>query len=209
MTVASPRSRVPSQPRALRTRAQLVEAAAREFSALGYAATTSKSIADRARAATGSFYQYFASKDVVLRELAATRLARIAEASLGLLRDDDGATTPISARVRLRAIVELVMALHREDPPLHAVMTERRHADAELDAIWSAGERALLDRIAAVLSRWGDGDDPLARAFVVFGMVEGSVHAHVLGTPVVSDERFTTALVDALLRIVGVTPPES
>ncbi len=211
MPVAAPRVRVPSQPRALRTRAQLVDAAAREFSARGYAATTSKSIADRARAATGSFYQYFASKDVVLRELAATRLARIAEASRVLLDDADGraAMSLEASRLRLRAVVELVMALHREDPALHAVMTERRHADPELEALWTAGERALVERIAVVLSRWGDGPDPLARAFVVFGMVEGSVHAHVLGTPVVSDERFTAALVDALLRIVGIAPPES
>ena len=51
--------------------------------------------------------------------------------------------------------------------------------------------------------------EPVRTAVGGFGGSYKDVHAHVLGTPVVSDERFTTALVDALLRIVGVTPPES
>lgn len=210
MAVAVSRTRVPSQQRAVRTRALLLAAAAREFSAHGYAATTSKSIADRARVATGSFYQYFTSKDVVLRELAATRLAEIASRSLALVDHDPAAiagTTGAIARERLAAVVAMVMDLHREDPALHAVMTERRHADPELDAIWSTGERALVERIAALLARHELGPDPLARAFVVFGMVEGSVHAHVLGHPLVSDERFTAALVDALMCVVGSVVP--
>lgn len=209
--------RVPSQARAVRTRARLLDAATREFAVRGYAATTSKSIADRARVATGSFYQYFASKDVVLRELSATRLAATAQRSIALLDPDPAEVRSATAssgdagafaRVRLAAVVSMVMELHRENPALHGVMTERRHADPELDAIWSAGERALVERIAGLLERWGTAGDPLARAFVLFGMVEGSVHAHVLGRPMVSDERFTTALVDALMCIVQPTPSD-
>lgn len=207
-------ARVPSQPRAVRTRALLLDAARREFSVRGYAATTSKSIADRAKVATGSFYQYFASKDVVLRELAQTRLTAIASRSLELL-DAQPETLSTSredllalARTRLGAVVAMVTELHREDPALHAVMTERRHADPELDAIWTTGEQALVQRIATLLERWRASPDPLALAFVLFGMVEGSVHAHVLGTPVVSDERFSAALVDALLRVIHPVLPQ-
>jgi hypothetical protein len=141
----------------------------------------------------------------VLRELAATRLAAIASRSLGLLDADPrerASATLDEARTRLSAVVALVTELHREDPALHAVMTERRHADPELDAIWTTGEHTLVQRVAVLLERWGTASDPLALAFVLFGMVEGSVHAHVLGTPLVSDERFTAALVDALLRVV-------
>jgi AcrR family transcriptional regulator len=215
LSVPAVATRVPSQARAVRTRALLLDAARREFSVRGYAATTSKSIADRAKVATGSFYQYFTSKDVVLRELAAARLATIATRSLALLEHEPGDLATSSraeviaiARTRLGAVVAMVTDLHREDPALHGVMTERRHADPELDALWTAGEHTLVQRIATLLERWHATPDPLALAFVLFGMVEGSVHAHVLGTPVVSDERFTAALVDALLRIIHPVLPQ-
>ena len=195
--------RVPSQTRAIRTRHALLAAAEREFSERGYAATTAKSIADRAEVATGSFYQYFESKDALLRELASQRLADISERSLALLESAPReASDPFEqARTRMRAVVGLVMDAHREDPGLHAVLTERRHADRELDAITSAGERRMVERISALLERWGTSGDTLAKAFVLFGMIEGSVHAHVLGEPVVSGTRFVAALVDALLQV--------
>jgi AcrR family transcriptional regulator len=203
MSEPAPRVRVPSQSRAIRTRQALLDAAEREFSERGYAAATAKSIADRAEVATGSFYQYFESKDALLRELAAQRLAGIAERSLALLESAprEGVDSLEQARTRMRAVVGLVMDAHREDPGLHAVLTERRHADRELDAITSAGERRMVERIAALLERWGATGDTLAKAFVLFGMIEGSVHAHVLGEPVVSGTRFVAALVDALLQV--------
>ncbi|MFO0636844.1 MAG: helix-turn-helix domain-containing protein [Nannocystaceae bacterium] len=71
MADSSPaRVRVPSQDRAVQARAALLSAAAREFSQQGCAATTAETIARRAEVATGSFYQYFVSKDALLQELA-------------------------------------------------------------------------------------------------------------------------------------------
>jgi AcrR family transcriptional regulator len=139
MATAAP-TRTPTQERAVRTRAALLAAAQRDFSERGYAATTAKSIAERAGAATGSFYQYFADKDAALREIAVARLASVAE-------------------------------------------------------------RSLDDRIAALLERFGHVGDVEALAFVLFGMVEGAVHAHVLGGGMVPDDRFFAALVDALVRL--------
>src|SRR5688572_22981840 len=71
--------RAPVQERAHKTRAALLDAAEREFAERGYAQTTAKSITARAGVATGSFYQYFADKDAVLRELAQARFAQLAE----------------------------------------------------------------------------------------------------------------------------------
>jgi AcrR family transcriptional regulator len=194
------RVRVPSQDRALRTREALLRAGDREFSARGYAATTAKGIAERADVATGSFYQYFVSKDALLRELAAARLASVGTRLLAVLeREPDRADDlELLTRTRMQQVVEVVLDLHREDPAMHAVLTERRHADRELDALWGAAERELVERLARLIGRSSSPGDPLARAFVLFGMVEGSVHAHVLGESIVSDERFVAALVDAL-----------
>jgi AcrR family transcriptional regulator len=193
---------VPSQERAQRTCARIVEAAAKEFSERGYAATTTRSIAERAGVATGSFYQYFHDKDAVLLDIARRRIERIARGSVERLEIEAPPGANLErARVELRAVVDLVIAFHRDDPGLHAVLTERRHADPTLDALTSEAERSLVERIGALLGRWGLERDPLAMAFVVFGMVEGSVHAHVLGGAIVDDERFVAALVEALSRI--------
>ncbi|MGZ6095419.1 MAG: TetR/AcrR family transcriptional regulator [Polyangiales bacterium] len=194
-------SRVPTQHRAHETRASLVSAAEREFSKRGYAATTAKTIAERAKTATGSFYQYFESKDHVLREIAARRQADVVTHALAEIDFSSSSSLVASARHHLRGVVDVVMAYHASDKGLHAVLTERRHADAELDAITAAGERSIVERIADLLARWNFQGDRLATAFVLFGAVEGAVHAHVLGDPVVDDARFVDARVEALLRI--------
>ncbi|MEZ4374875.1 MAG: TetR/AcrR family transcriptional regulator [Polyangiaceae bacterium] len=197
--------RKPSQSRAIRTRASLVAAAEAEFTEHGYAQTTARSIAERAGVATGTFYQYFGDKDVMLRELADVRQQRIAREAVEVLgsdvRDVKGRELLAAVRARMTRIVRMVMDYHRENPGLHAVLTERRHADSDLDQLTSLGEQALVHQVAQLLERWGFAGDTTATAFVLFGMVEGSVHAHVLGTSVVDDERFTSALVDALIRV--------
>lgn len=196
-------AREPKQDRARRTRDAILRAAQSELSSRGYQGATAKTIAEAAGVATGSFYQYFADKDAVLRELAEVRFARIAELSLAALEvDGDAPSNPAAeAAVRMRRVVELVVAYHREDPGLHAVLAERRHHDPMLDAMTLRAERALLGRIVALLARWRHPGDHEAVAFVLFQLVEGSVHAHCLGHALVDDERFTHALVDALVRI--------
>lgn len=194
---------MPSQDRAHRTRSAIVAAAQIDFSERGYTAATTRTIATRAGVAIGSFYQYFRDKDAVLLEIARERYAAVARDSVGQLE----VAPPTEAigldeiRARFRAVVALVMEFHRRDPGLHAVLTERRHADPALDALTSAAERSLVERVAELLERWRYEGDRLATAFVLFGMVEGSVHAHVLGARVVDDERFLDALVEALIRL--------
>lgn len=207
--------RTPTQARAHKTRAALVAAAQAEYADAGYASTTAKSIAKRAGVSTGSFYQYFVDKDAVLRELAQERQMALLTMVAGELTEEphelDAAVAPASGRItpelrvsiqrRLTAVVDAVVQHHREDPRFHAVVTERRMADGELDALTTAGERALVAKTSELLTRWGHQGDCLATAFILFGMVEGAVHAHVLGHPIVDDTRFRDALVDAVVRL--------
>ncbi|HVK71981.1 MAG TPA: TetR/AcrR family transcriptional regulator [Kofleriaceae bacterium] len=212
MSTQLARTRVPSQGRAVRTRAALLAAAEREFSARGYAATTARSIAERARTATGSFYQYFTCKDEALREIASARQAGVVTRALAMLEAamehvGDRAELLRDVRRRMRTVVDVVMAYHADDPGLHAVITERRHADPELEALIAEGERQVVERIAGLLARWGHAGDPTPTAFVLFGTLEGAVHAHVLGKPVVDDVRFIDALVEAMIRIASPASP--
>lgn len=212
--------RVPMQARAQRTRAKLVAAAGEMFSQNGYQKTTAKSIASAAGVSTGSFYQYFSDKDAVLRELAIARqrilkdgvLTRVdahrGPADAAIDRDDP--TTLLGLiKAQLSEVVQATVHFHRADPGLHEVVTERRHQDAELDAEITRNEQELIAAIAGLLTHWWSAASPSAKAdrdaeataFVLFGMVEGCVHAHVLGHPVVDDDRLLRALVRALVAV--------
>jgi AcrR family transcriptional regulator len=214
--------RQPVQARALKTRAALLLAAQREFSSAGYASTTARSIAARAGTATGSFYQYFADKDAALRELARERSAALAEQLLSSIapfaangRDDR------DARFSMARVVSDVVAYHREDTGLHAVLTERRHADPQLDAITSEAESRLIGDIDKNLRTHGFAGDRRATAFVIFSMIEGAIHAHVLSeTPdqtsdqtsgrrprPISDKRLVRTLSDAVVTLVSAGIP--
>lgn len=194
-------TRQPVQARALKTRAALLEAAAQEFSAAGYARTTAKTIAQRAGAATGSFYQYFSDKDELLRELGRTRSESLAQRVRTALAVRQ--TSAVAGRAGLESVIAEVVAYHREDAGLHAVLTERRHADPQLDVIASEAEKRFINDIEQQLRKWGYGGDRRATAFVVFSMVEGAVHGHVLGLKVVSDRRLLSALTDAVVTLIA------
>lgn len=202
-----PNAREPLQSRAHKTRAALLAAAERDFDERGYAQTTTKTIADRADVAAGSFYQYFTDKDAALRELAQARMSQLRARleSIGLPALDASrslAAVEHAARRALKAMLDEVLAYHRQESGLHAVLSERRSADPELDEMTRESERAFVASIEAALGHFGFAGDRKATAFVIFGMIEGSVHSHVLGTRVVSDKRFNEALTEGIVAII-------
>jgi AcrR family transcriptional regulator len=203
--------RVPVQARSVRTRRDLVAAARREFGARGYALTTAKSIAARAGVGTGTFYHYFPDKDVVLREIVAERVAQL-EASL-VARDaevklDGKNLVAVIAELRrlIRKDIKSYVDYHAEDKGLHAVISERRLCDRELDAIMAAVEQRGVRRTAEALKRWGFAGDAQAAAFMIFSLIDGAVHNHVLADSALSDARFVDGLTQAILSIGA--PPE-
>jgi AcrR family transcriptional regulator len=200
-----PALRVPLQSRSLKTRAALISAAGKEFSRRGYAEATAKSIASAANVGTGTFYHYFPDKDAVLREICRARVAYLLDESASIEGAPSGGlsvqTFVAEGRSRLTRLVELYVAYHRADRRLHRVLTERRLCDPELDAIIVASEKEAVRRFAAVLGHWGHDGDVETAAFMLFSLLEGAVHGHVLGAPVVSERRFVGGLVESMLRI--------
>ncbi len=186
----------------MRTRKRVLQAAVQQFSRRGYAATTTKNVAEQAGVATGTVYQYFGDKDALLHEIARSRVREVPRAIVEVIAQTAGdTTTQMEARDQLERIVSFVIDQHRHEPGLHAVLTERRHADSTLDAMVTRSETELVEAIAGLLAAWHHPGDHLATAFVLFGMVEGAVHAHVLGHAVVDDERLRGALVRALTAV--------
>ena len=200
-----PALRVPVQSRSQKTRAALIRTASREFSRHGYAEATAKSISLAANVGTGTFYHYFPDKDAVLREISRARVSYLLQQSAAIEGAPPCDLTPEElvrdGRSRLTRLVTLYVDYHRADRGLHRVLTERRLCDPELDAIMLASEKEAVRRFAAVLERWGNDGDRETTAFMLFSLLEGAVHGHVLGGPIVSDDRFVRGLVEAMLRI--------
>ena len=201
--------RVPVQARSQRTRRAIVAAARSEFERHGYAETTARTIADSAGVGTGTFYHYFPDKDAVLREIALERATywRDELAALGLEEPGDGSDDALVSEGRrvLALLVERAVSYHRKDRGLHAVIAERRLSDPALDAVLADSERHTVATVSAALVSIGHDGDAETAAVMLFSLLEGAVHGHVLGTAFVSDERFSEGLVEALFRLA--VPP--
>ena len=193
--------RQPVQTRAKRSRAKILLAGQREFSANGYGGTTAKSIAVRAGMSVGTFYQYYSDKDSLLRELASERQATLSARLSRAMAGAEGGGAAVSVRAAINEVVTATLEYHREDVGLHAVLTERRHADSEMDDEASGAEHAMVMAIEQLLKQWGAVGDHEALAYILFGAVEGTVHAHVMGHAMLPDDRLINSLVDSLVRL--------
>ena len=78
------------------------------------------------------------------------------------------------------------------------MITEREHADPRMREHTHRVMNALVQAVGQLLTQLGYEGDVLSRAFLILHLVEGSVHAHVLGEPMVSDRRFKRDLVEAV-----------
>ncbi|MEM7436785.1 MAG: TetR/AcrR family transcriptional regulator [Myxococcota bacterium] len=195
--------RVPRQTRAQRTRDSLVFHARRLFAERGYANTTAAAVTEAAEVSKGSFYSYFLNKDELLREITREYLEDHHRRLLRLLRPvDPERDVEAQTRERVRDIVVLVADHHRSAPELHATITARRHANAEFDAFCLSYEEKHLGRLAQLLESLGFEGDPEATAFVLYTMVEGAMHTHILSHGAVEDERLFGALIDAVLKVI-------
>lgn len=199
----APRLRIPQQQRALRTRDRLVEEAKVLFARRGYAETTGARVTKAAGVAKGTFYNHFRNKDELLVEIARQQFEDQRERLLRLFRPlDSSEDMVLQVRKRVRDVVILVADHHRSDPQLHATITERRHADESFDAFCHEYEAAQLEYVVRFLESVGFSGDTEATAFVLYTMVEGAMHTHVLGKARVEDERLFGTLIDSVVGII-------
>lgn len=206
---ASPR-RMPVQDRARHKRAALLAAAAEEFAAREYPEVTTKTIAERAGVAAGTFYQYFQDKDAILCEVARERLKRLTDRIVDargrplprILED-----APIIAHIR--ASLELTYQFHIENPRLHGTIEHRRALDPALEAIVAEGDRIILERVTAALRGWRVADAQTA-AYLIVSMAEGLIHRLAFGPPAADKDAALAAGAEILTRYLeGLIPAAS
>ncbi len=198
--------RKPVQARAQRLRERLLREGGAAYSELGYAATTVAVITQRADASVGSFYQYFENKDALLYELADSRSRDLIERVQSVLP----AQLPSLPLDQLREVafaamcevVRVVLEIHRRDPGLHAVLTERSVADRQIAASLARTEVAIVARCEALLRAVEAPGNPRLAAGVLYAMVEGAIHRQSSGEPLAPDAEFADVLGGMLHRII-------
>lgn len=191
----------PGRPRAgadRDTRGDVLAAAAALFSSVGYTATSTYAIAERAGVKQASIYHHFRGKDVLLRTL----LLETVRPSLDLA--DQLLDGPGDAAARLWALcdadarwlaagpVNIGGLLHLpevEGPAFAEFHAERAQLRARYDGL-----------VSAVLGRGDDAGGP--EATLVFGLVETVITARRTGGTA-AVQRLAPLVADAALRVLG------
>ena len=195
--------KAPVQRRAVETRARILDAAARVFSAHGYSAGTTNRIAAAADLSVGSLYQYFPNKDAILVELVRRHVAEGTQVLMDRLGE---LPVDVDVATRLGVVVDAMIANHVDDPALHQVLFEEAPRPPELLAELHALERTVVAAVAALLR--ADPavhvDDTVLVAHLLVTTVESVVHRTIATRERTVDvDRFRDELLVMLTRYLG------
>ncbi len=190
------RRKRPKQARSRATVEAIQEAGSQVLVRDGYAKLITTRVAERAGVSVGTLYQYFASKDELVRALAERQAVGTFEALAGAAKATEGQ----GIRERIRAMLSSLLAMKSKDPAFTSAIAS---AMLELEGkAWLArtmGQTEIL--VAGLLEahRHELGPLPDLAPFVIVRSVEG-----VMGSLVVDPPRplGDPSLVDALERLV-------
>ncbi|MGI5374149.1 TetR/AcrR family transcriptional regulator [Streptomyces sp. CA-251387] len=198
------RPRVAQRPDSgLEPRAELLAAAAELFTTRGYAATTTRAVAERAGMRQASMYHYVSGKEELLAELLESTVTPSLAYARQLLADD---ATPAERRLweLCRADVELLCGGPHNLGGLYLLPEVRAERFAGFHAVRAELKDAYRQLIAATAAGGTLAKSELdLRTDLVFGLIEGVILVHR------SDRErpvsvFAEATADAALRIAGV-----
>ncbi|MEU2771694.1 helix-turn-helix domain-containing protein [Streptomyces sp. NPDC007162] len=187
----------------LEPRAELLAAAAELFTTRGYAATTTRAVAERAGMRQASMYHYVSGKEELLAELLESTVTPSLAYARDLLADD---ATPAAERLRAlcRADVELLCAGPHNLGALYLLPEVHAERFAGFRAVRAELKDAYRRLIAATAAGGGQAKGELElRTDLVFGLIEGVILIH-RSEPERPAREFARATADAALRIVGV-----
>ncbi|MCP3757624.1 TetR/AcrR family transcriptional regulator [Streptomyces sp. TBY4] len=186
-------------------REELLCAAAELFTVKGYAATTTRAVAERAGMRQATMYHYFGGKEELLAELLESTVAPSLELARGLAREAD---RPAGRRLweLCRSDVMLLCggpynlgALYLLPEVSGARFARFRRMRQELKDIY----RELLDGTEVGAQLAGDRAGLVLRNDLVFGLIEGVMLIH-RSDPARPVAAFAEATADAALRIADV-----
>jgi AcrR family transcriptional regulator len=169
----------PREPRQERAREKvelILEATMRLLERDGLAALTTNAVAAKAGVSIGTLYQYFASKDAILDELARREVAGFSEQIMAAVEDP----SPMSPEERTRRIVRAVLKSYGGRQGVHRIVMEYS---------LSRGSRrvaVLTDRLTGLIASENRREEgrmflSAAQAFVITHAMTGVLRAMVAG----------------------------
>jgi AcrR family transcriptional regulator len=188
--------------RGLSPRDELLSAAAELFTSHGYAATTTRAVAERAGMRQASMYHYVSGKEELLAALLESTVAPSLAYARKLLADD---ATPAERRLweLCRADVELLCGGPHNLGGLYLLPEVRAERFAGFRTLRGELKDTYRQLLAATKACGTLAERELdLRTDLVFGLIEGVilVHRSEPGRPV---SEFARATADAALRIAG------
>lgn len=189
--------RTPHQSRAQETVDAILGAARRILVKHGLAALTTNKVAELAGVSIGSLYQYFPNKDSLLAELQQRHM----DEGTALAVERMATVADLPPREAVRAMVSLMIELHRQDPALHhALVAQVPRGLAQLSAL----EQQTVPMVTAYLTMHADElrvtDHALAAAIIV-QTVEALTHGAVLHRPdLLASPAFEDEVVELVVR---------
>jgi AcrR family transcriptional regulator len=187
----------------LEPRAELLAAAAELFTTRGYAATTTRAVAERAGMRQASMYHYVSGKEELLAQLLESTVTPSLGYARELLADD---TAPAEDRLwgLCRADVELLCGGPHNLGGLYLLPEVRAERFAGFHAVRAELKDAYRQLLAATEVGGALAKSELdLRTDLVFGLIEGVILVH-RSDPDRSVSVFAEATADAALRIAGI-----
>ncbi len=183
----------PRQPRARATVDAILLAAAHILKTEGFERATTNRIAERAGVSIGSLYQYFPNKQAVVAALR----ERHHDWFKGCIEAEIARVASLPLRKAVRSAVELSIALHAVDVPLHNALTDRHgpapHDDAALRRL---AQRELEENRSELRPL-----DPETAAFILVRTQQALIHRTAHDEPErLSDPRFAEEVTELLAR---------
>ena len=186
----------------LEPRDELLAAAAELFTTCGYAATTTRAVAERAGMRQASMYHYVSGKEELLAELLESTVTPSLTYARELLADD---TAPAEDRLweLCRTDVELLCGGPYNLGGLYLLPEVRAERFAGFRAVRAELKDTYRQLIAATVvgGALAKGELDL-RTDLVFGLIEGVILVH-RSDPERPVAEFARATADAALRIAG------
>ncbi|MEU9168265.1 TetR/AcrR family transcriptional regulator [Streptomyces sp. NPDC048420] len=187
----------------LAPREELLVAAAELFTTLGYAATSTRAVAERAGMRQASMYHYVSGKEELLAELLESTVTPSLAYARELLADD---TAPAGQRLweLCRADVEVLCGGPHNLGGLYLLPEVRADRFAGFHAVRAELKDAYRQLLAATPAGGALAKSELdLRTDLVFGLIEGVILVH-RSDPDRPASVFAEATADAALRIAGI-----